>query len=74
MSCAAAAGRKGARSALCRAAFSEPIWSKQDPQTPQSIWWHTEATEVGFRLVHVPTSTRRCAGYRSKMSMESPNK
>ena len=26
-------------------------WSVQDPQRPQSIWWHTDATFVGFRLV-----------------------
>jgi formylglycine-generating enzyme required for sulfatase activity len=26
-------------------------WSIQDPQRPQSIWWHTDATFVGFRLV-----------------------
>jgi formylglycine-generating enzyme required for sulfatase activity len=54
--------------------FSEPIWSKQDPQTPQSIWWHTEATEVGFRLVHVPEEYPALRGYRSKMSMDSANK
>src|SRR6266567_1936311 len=26
-------------------------WSRQDPQLPQSIWWHTDATFVGFRIV-----------------------
>jgi formylglycine-generating enzyme required for sulfatase activity len=26
-------------------------WSVQDPQRPQSIWWHTDATGVGFRIV-----------------------
>ncbi len=26
-------------------------WSVQDPQRPQSIWWHTDATFVGFRIV-----------------------
>jgi formylglycine-generating enzyme required for sulfatase activity len=30
---------------------SDPEWSVQDPQRPQSIWWHTDATFVGFRLV-----------------------
>jgi formylglycine-generating enzyme required for sulfatase activity len=54
--------------------FSEPIWSKQDPQTPQSIWWHTEATDVGFRLVYVPEEYPATKGFRSKMTMESPNK
>jgi formylglycine-generating enzyme required for sulfatase activity len=31
---------------------SSPDWSRQDPQRPQSIWWHTDATFVGFRVVH----------------------
>jgi formylglycine-generating enzyme required for sulfatase activity len=30
---------------------SDLEWSIQDPQRPQSIWWHTDATFVGFRLV-----------------------
>ncbi len=30
---------------------SDKDWSQQDPQIPQSIWWHTDATFVGFRLV-----------------------
>ena len=38
----------------CRAAARHPSdleWSVQDPQRPQSIWWHTDATFVGFRVV-----------------------
>ncbi|QNN23826.1 formylglycine-generating enzyme family protein [Planctomycetales bacterium ZRK34] len=31
--------------------YSEPKWNEQDPQIPQSIWHHTEAFWVGFRLV-----------------------
>ena len=54
--------------------FSEKIWSKQDPQTPQSIWWHTEATEVGFRLVQVPDEYPELRGFRSKMTRDSANK
>ncbi len=26
-------------------------WSARDPQIPQSIWWHTDADFVGFRVV-----------------------
>lgn len=37
------------RSATRRA--SDPKWSVQDPQRPQSIWWHTDATFVGFRII-----------------------
>jgi formylglycine-generating enzyme required for sulfatase activity len=54
--------------------FSEPMWSKRDPQIPQSIWWHTEATEVGFRLVHVPDEYPALRGFRSKVTKDSPNR
>lgn len=30
---------------------SEEDWKKQDPQIPRSIWYHTDATAVGFRVV-----------------------
>ena len=30
---------------------SEKEWSMQDPQNPQSIWWHTDAKFIGFRVV-----------------------
>jgi formylglycine-generating enzyme required for sulfatase activity len=30
---------------------SDREWSIQDPQRPQSIWWHTDAHWVGFRVV-----------------------
>lgn len=30
---------------------SEPDWKSQDPQLPRSIWYHTDATWVGFRVV-----------------------
>jgi len=30
---------------------SEKDWKMQDPQIPQSIWYHTDATFVGFRVV-----------------------
>jgi formylglycine-generating enzyme required for sulfatase activity len=37
------------RSAARRA--SEEAWSRRDPQNPKSLWWHTDATFVGFRIV-----------------------
>jgi formylglycine-generating enzyme required for sulfatase activity len=37
------------RSAARRGA--EEDWSIQDPQEPKSIWWHTDAHFVGFRVV-----------------------
>jgi formylglycine-generating enzyme required for sulfatase activity len=30
---------------------SEPAWKMQDPQLPKSIWYHTDAQWLGFRLV-----------------------
>jgi formylglycine-generating enzyme required for sulfatase activity len=38
----------------CRAAArygSDPSWKVQDPQLPKSIWYHTDAQFVGFRIV-----------------------
>ncbi len=38
---------------------SNPDWRAQDPQIPQSIWYHTDADFVGFRVVRplrVPTA------------------
>ncbi len=30
---------------------SDEGWKEQDPQLPQSIWYHTDALSVGFRVV-----------------------
>jgi formylglycine-generating enzyme required for sulfatase activity len=30
---------------------STPDWKVQDPQIPKSIWYHTDADFVGFRVV-----------------------
>jgi formylglycine-generating enzyme required for sulfatase activity len=38
---------------------SDPTWKQQDPQLPKSIWYHTDAQGLGFRLVRplkVPTA------------------
>jgi len=32
-------------------AGSDPSWKQQDPQLPKSIWYHTDALFLGFRLV-----------------------
>ncbi len=31
--------------------FSSEDWKMQDPQLPQSIWYHTDAVFVGFRII-----------------------
>jgi len=44
-----------------RIASSED-WKEQDPQLPQSIWYHTDALSVGFRVVRplqVPSASER---------------
>ena len=30
---------------------SNKKWKKQDPQIPRSLWWHTDAQFLGFRVV-----------------------
>jgi hypothetical protein len=37
------------RSAVRRG--SDGDWKMQDPQIPQSIWYHTDALTVGFRVI-----------------------
>ena len=40
---------------------SETDWKMQDPQIPQSIWYHTDADFVGFRVIrplHVPDAEK----------------
>ena len=40
-------------------------WSVQDPQRPQSIWWHTDATFVGFRVVRPLEEQENLKGVKS---------
>jgi formylglycine-generating enzyme required for sulfatase activity len=44
---------------------SNPEWSVQDPQRPQSIWWHTDATFVGFRIMRPLHEQENLKGIRS---------
>ena len=30
---------------------SDPTWKIQDPQLPKSVWYHTDAQFLGFRIV-----------------------
>jgi formylglycine-generating enzyme required for sulfatase activity len=43
-------------------------WSKQDPQLPQSIWWHTDGTFVGFRIVRPLEEQEDLKGFKSKVT------
>ncbi len=53
------------RSAARRASNRE--WSVQDPQRPQSIWWHTDATFVGFRVVRPLEEQENLVGLKSQV-------
>ena len=44
---------------------SDLEWSVQDPQRPQSIWWHTDARFVGFRVVRPLTEQANLKGFKS---------
>jgi formylglycine-generating enzyme required for sulfatase activity len=57
------------RSAARRA--SEPAWNRRDPQRPQSIWWLTDATQVGFRVVRAVEEPKQLQGLRSKVTRQS---
>jgi formylglycine-generating enzyme required for sulfatase activity len=46
---------------------STPEWSVQDPQRPQSIWWHTDATFVGFRIVRPLKEQDNLKGLKSQV-------
>ncbi|MHB1555945.1 MAG: formylglycine-generating enzyme family protein [Isosphaeraceae bacterium] len=46
---------------------STPEFSVQDPNRPQSIWWHTDATSVGFRIVRPLTEQENLRGLRSQV-------
>lgn len=59
------------RSAARRA--SRPGWSRRDPQEPRSIWWHTDATFVGFRVVRSDNDPPKLKEYKSKVTRASPD-
>ena len=47
---------------------SDRVWKMQDPQLPKSIWYHTDAEFVGFRVIRplkVPTADELLAYWRS---------
>lgn len=59
------------RSASRRA--SEPAWKQQDPQLPKSIWYLTDATWLGFRIVRpleIPTVEEMFAAWNNGVARE----
>jgi formylglycine-generating enzyme required for sulfatase activity len=58
----------------CRSATrvgSTKDWLKRDPQSPQSIWWMTDADFVGFRVIRPVEEQENLKGLRSKVTKES---
>jgi len=52
------------RSAARRA--SSKVWKQQDPQLPKSIWYHTDAQFLGFRIIrplNVPAEAAELSKY-----------
>ncbi len=52
--------------------FSRVEWNRRDPQLPQSVWWLTDATFVGFRLVRALDEQKELLGLRSRVTKDSP--
>jgi len=57
------------RSAARRGSTEE--WNRRDPQSPQSIWWHTDANFVGFRIVRAVEEQENLKGMRSRITTSS---
>lgn len=55
---------------------SSPDWKIQDPQLPKSIWYHTDAQWLGFRVVRplkVPSAQEMNAYWNSGVEKDDPN-
>jgi formylglycine-generating enzyme required for sulfatase activity len=53
--------------------YSKPEWKSQDPQLPQSIWYHTDALHVGLRIVRPlvePTTAEREAKWDKQLPLQ----
>ena len=62
------------RSAARRASSAD--WKIQDPQLPKSIWYHTDAQFLGFRLVRplkTPTAEQMMAYWNSGVEKDNPD-
>jgi formylglycine-generating enzyme required for sulfatase activity len=64
------------RADRCRSASrygSDETWKEQDPQTPQSIWYHTDARWVGFRIIRPlvePSSEEKAAKWEKSAPVQ----
>ena len=61
----------------CRSAArmaSNKDWLRQDPQSPQSVWYLTDADFVGFRIVRAVEEQKELIGIKSNVTRQSPYK
>jgi formylglycine-generating enzyme required for sulfatase activity len=52
---------------------SEAEWKGQDPQLPKSIWYHTDAKWLGFRIIRpleIPTADEMFAAWNNGVAKE----
>lgn len=47
---------------------SDEDWSQQDPQFPKSMWWHTDARFIGFRVVRPLEEQENLKGFKSPVT------
>jgi formylglycine-generating enzyme required for sulfatase activity len=50
---------------------SSDLWSLRDPQQPRSIWWHTDASHVGLRVVRPVEEQPELRDVASKITRDS---
>ena len=53
---------------------SNKDWLRQDPQSPQSVWYLTDADFVGFRIVRAVEEQKELIGIKSNVTRQSPYK
>jgi formylglycine-generating enzyme required for sulfatase activity len=54
---------------------SDASWKIQDPQLPKSVWYHTDAQFLGFRIVRplkTPTAEEAQAYWNSGVEKDNP--
>ena len=55
--------------------FSGPQWKQQDPQLPKSIWYLTDATFLGMRIVRplaIPSKEEMKAYWNNGVEYDTP--
>jgi len=55
--------------------FSTDQWKRQDPQLPKSIWYHTDAQFLGFRVIRplkTPTKEEMLKYWNSGVEKDNP--